>query len=200
MFPWLRLFGVGLSLIGKSKVDLLATTRVRLRVWPNDLDYNLHVNNGRYLAFGDIGGAHWIVRTGFLGIARQHKAFPVIGDALAKFRHDLKVFQTFEIHTRLIGWDSKWGFFEHRFVRKDRVIGVVAGRAVLKAPDGPVDPQVILAGLAHSAPSPESPEWAKRFDQGTELLSELIRDEERSKGIDRGSMSALGQKQTCAVH
>ena len=140
------------------------------------------------------------MRTGFLGIARQHKAFPVIGDALAKFRHDLKVFQTFEIHTRLIGWDSKWGFFEHRFVRKDRVIGVVAGRAVLKAPDGLVDPQVILAGLAHSAPSPELPEWAKRFDQGTELLSELIRDEERSKGIGRGSMSALGQKRTCAVH
>src|SRR5262245_7881118 len=50
MFPWLRLFGVGLSLIGKSKVDVLATTPVRLRVWPNDLDYNLHVNNGRYLA------------------------------------------------------------------------------------------------------------------------------------------------------
>jgi hypothetical protein len=33
MFPWLRLFGVGLRLIGKSKVNLLATTRVRLRVW-----------------------------------------------------------------------------------------------------------------------------------------------------------------------
>jgi acyl-CoA thioesterase FadM len=93
MFPWLRLFGVGLSLIGKSKVDLLATTRVRLRVWPNDLDYNLHVNNGRYLALAQISGAHWFVRTGSLGIARQHKAFPVIGDALAKFRHDLKVFQ-----------------------------------------------------------------------------------------------------------
>src|SRR5262245_20599738 len=57
MFPWLRLLGVGLSLIGKSKVDLLATTRVRLRVWPNDLDYNLHVNNGRYLALAQISGA-----------------------------------------------------------------------------------------------------------------------------------------------
>jgi Thioesterase-like superfamily len=57
-----------------------------------------------------------------LGIARQQKAFPVIGDAIAKFRHDLKVFQSFEIHTRLIGWDRKWGFLEHRFVRVDRVM------------------------------------------------------------------------------
>src|SRR5262245_44592387 len=93
MFPWLRLFRVGFSLIGKSKVDLLTTTRVRLRVWPNDLDYNLHVNNGRYLALADIGRAHWFVRTGVLGVAREHKAFPVIGDAIAKFRHDLKVFK-----------------------------------------------------------------------------------------------------------
>jgi len=109
MFPWLRLLRIGLGLIGNSKVDLLATTCIRLRVWPNDLDYNLHVNNGRYLAFADIGRLHWVVRTGMLGLARQHKAFPVIGDATAKFRRDLKVFQTFEIHTRLMGWDSKWG-------------------------------------------------------------------------------------------
>src|SRR5262245_12352047 len=199
MFPWLRLFDVGLSLIGKSKVDLLATTVVRLLVWPNDLDYNLHVNNGRYLALAQISGAHWFVRTGSLGIARQHKAFPVIGDAFAKFRHDPKVFQTFEIHTRVIGWDSKWVFFEHRFVRKDRVIGVVAGRAVLKAQSGPIDLQIVSAELGHSAPSPELPEWAKRFDQGAELLSERVRDEERSKGY-RPDMSALGQKQTHIPH
>src|SRR5262249_15503846 len=72
-------------------------------------------------------------------------------DAFAKFRHDLKVFQTFEIHTRVIGWDSKWVFFEHRFVRKDRVIGVVAGRAVLKAQSGPIDLQIVSAELGHSA-------------------------------------------------
>ena len=185
MFPWLRLIRVGSSLIGKSKVDLLATTRVYLRVWPNDLDFNVHVNNGRYLALADIGRMHWSVRTGVLAVARQQKAFPVIGDALAKFRHDLRVFQTFEIHTRLIGWDRKWGFIEHRFVRMDRVIGVVAIRGVFKGPDGPVSPEVLLARLAH-APSPELPEWANRFHQGGELLSELLRQEERSQGLRGG--------------
>jgi acyl-CoA thioesterase FadM len=182
MYPWFRLFTAGLKVIGKSKVDLLATTRVRLRVWPNDLDFNLHVNNGRYLALADISGMHCGVRTGVLRIARQHGAFPVIGDATAKFRHELKLFQSFEIYSRLIGWDSKWAFFEHRFVRHDRVIGVVAGRMLFKAQDGPVDTQVILASLAHPAPSPELPEWAKHFDQSAELLSELVHDEERSRG------------------
>ena len=75
------------------------------------------------------------------------------------------------------------GFMEYRFVRMDRVIGVVAIRGVFKGPGGPVDPEVLLAGLAHTAPSPELPEWANRFHQGGELLSELLRDEERSKGL-----------------
>jgi len=183
MFPWLRLIRVGVSAIGETKVDLLETTHVKLRVWPNDLDINLHVNNGRYLALADLGRIHWFMRTGLFGLARQKKAFPVIGDAIAKFRQDLKVFQTFEIRTRLIGWDHKWGFVEHRFVRKDRVLGVVAIRGVFKGPGGPVDPGVFLAGLAHAAPSPALPEWANQFHHGAELLSEALRDEERSRGL-----------------
>jgi acyl-CoA thioesterase FadM len=182
VFPWLRLTRVGFGLIAESKVDLLATTRVHLRVWPNDLDLKIHVNNGRCLALADIGLMHWFVRTGVLRVARQHKAYAAVGDAIAKFRHDLKVFQTFEIHTRLAGWDRKWGFLEHRFVRQDRVIGVVAIRGVFKGPGGPVDPGVLLAGLAYTTPSPELPEWANRFHKGGELLSELLREEERPQG------------------
>jgi len=180
VFPWLRLVRVRLGVVGKNKVDLLATTRVSLRIWPNDLDINVHVNNGRYLALADIGRIHWFVRTGVLGVARRHQSFPVIGDAIAKFRHDLKAFQRFQIHTRLIGWDAKWGFLEHRFVRMDRVIGVVAIRGVFKGPGGPVDPQVLLAELAHTGSSPELPEWAKHFNHGAELLSESLRHEEQS--------------------
>jgi acyl-CoA thioesterase FadM len=175
------LFRVGLGVVGAPKVDLLATTRIRLRVWPNDLDFNLHVNNGRYLALADISRMHWFVRTGLLGVARRYKAYPVVGDAIAKFRRDMRAFQSFEIHSRLIGWDHKWGFLEHRFVRADRVIGVVAIRGVFKGPDGPIDPGTLLEGLAHEAVSPELPAWANTFHQGSELLSETLREEERSR-------------------
>jgi acyl-CoA thioesterase FadM len=180
VFPWLRLIRVGFSLIFASKVDLLATTRVSLLVWPNDLDVNLHVNNGRYLALADIGRMHWFVLSGALGAARRHSAFPVVGDAIAKFRRDLKAFQRFEIHTRLLGWDRKWGFIEHRFVRENRVIGTVVIRGVFKGPAGPLDPAVLLKDLAHDAPSPELPEWANRFQQCSELLSESLRAEEKA--------------------
>jgi acyl-CoA thioesterase FadM len=183
VFPWLRLIRIGFSLIGAASVDLLATTRISLRVWPNDLDINFHVNNGRYLALADIGRIHWFALTGILGVARRQKAFPVVGDAIAKFRRDLKAFETFEIQTRLIGWDRKWGFIEHRFVRGHRVIGVVAIRGIFKGPDGPIDPGVLMTGLGHAAQSPELPDWVNHFQQSGELLSESLRAEERAQGL-----------------
>ena len=125
VFPWVRLIRVGFGLIGASRVDIFATTRVALRVWPNDLDLNLHVNNGRYLALADIG----------------------------------------------------------RLVRGRRVLGMVVVRGLFKGPDGPIDPGVLFAGLARSAPSPPLPEWTARFQQSAEQLSDVLREEERSQGL-----------------
>lgn len=183
MYPWLRLIGVGTRLMAASQVDLFATTRICLRVWPNDLDVNLHVNNGRYLALADLGRIDWFVRAGLMALARRQKAFPVVGDAIAKFRRDLKLFQAFEIHTRLIGWDHKWGFIEHRFVRNGRVLGVVGIRGVFTGPDGAIEPGVFLSGLGRAEASPELPDWVATFQRGSEELSDALRSEERSQGV-----------------
>jgi acyl-CoA thioesterase FadM len=183
VFPWLRLFRVVVPSIFQSKVPLPATTCVRMRVWPNDLDFNLHLNNGRYLALADIARIHWFTRAGLLAVARRYEAYPVVGDVTAKFRRDLRAFQSFEIHTRLIGWDSKWGFLEHRFVRAGRVIAVVTIRGVFKGPSGPVEPSVLVQGVAHPGPTPEMPEWADLFHQSSDRLSEVLREEERAQGL-----------------
>ena len=95
--PWLRMIRIGISLIGKPRVDVFATTRVRIRIWPNDLDANLHVNNGRYLTLADLGRIHWFVRTGVYQSAKRHGTMPVVGDAIAKYRRELKAFQAVDI-------------------------------------------------------------------------------------------------------
>jgi acyl-CoA thioesterase FadM len=174
-----------MGLIARSRVEVLSTTRVRLRVWPNDLDFNLHVNNARYLAVADVGRLHWFARTGLLRVAQSHKASPIVGDVIAKFRRDLKVFQSFEIHTRLIGWDARWGFIEHRFVRAGRVIGAVTVRGVFKGPAGTVEPAKLLGGLGYTASPPALPDWTTRFNQSSEHFSRLLREEERLQGHHR---------------
>jgi acyl-CoA thioesterase FadM len=185
LFPWLRLLRILLTLIGKPRVDLLSATRVRLRVWPHDLDFNLHVNNGRYLALADIGRIHWFARSGTLVVGRRQKAMPVIGDVIAKFRHELRVFQVFEIETRLLGWDEKWGFLEHRFIRNRRVLGVVAIRGVFRGPHGPIDPRIFLKELSLDAPSPVLPDWARDFTNASEAMSVALREEEAARAAEK---------------
>jgi len=206
MYPWLRLFRVGLGLVGKKKVDLMTTTSVRMRVWPHDLDFNCHVNNGRYLSLADIGRVHWCARTGLLGMAVRQRAVPVVGDVIAKFRRELKVFQSFEVHTRLVGWNSKWGFLEHRFVRDGRVIGSVTIRGVFKGASGLVKPEAMLHALGHKSASPALQEWVNQFHSSSELASAALRAEEQwpewlapDRQTESGRLLTLDEEATPAV-
>lgn len=183
MFPWLRLLRAAATLIGKPNIGPLDVSRVQLHVWPNDLDLNLHVNNGRYLALADIGRLHWFVATGVLALARRERAWPMVGDAIAKFRRDLRLFDKFVIETRILGWDHRWGFLEHRFIRGGRVLGVVAVRGVFKGPNGPLDPNVFLQGLGLELSSPPLPAWITQWNDGCEALSQLLRAEESGQGL-----------------
>lgn len=162
---------------------MLQTTRISMRVWPNDLDFNFHVNNGRYLALADVGRMHWFARTGMLAAARRQRAYPVVVDVIAKFRRDLRVFQSFEIQTRLVGWDPKWGVLEHRFVRAGRVVGLVTVRGVFNSPSGPIGTAVLLKDLSEQEISPDLPEWVARFHHSSDLSSESLRAEERAQGL-----------------
>jgi acyl-CoA thioesterase FadM len=174
---WFRLLWL-LLFRNRRPVDLLATTTVRLRVWPSDLDLYRHVNNGRYFAIADIGRIDWFLRTGVMQQALRLHAPPVIGDAMAKFRRDLRLFQSFDIHSRLLGWDERWMFLEHRFVRAGRVVGVVAIRGLIRGERGALSPAQFLRSLGGPSASPALPGWVLQWDQANELLSTLLRSEE----------------------
>jgi acyl-CoA thioesterase FadM len=174
---WLRLIGL-LLFRNRRRVDLLATTRVRLRVWPTDLDLNGHVNNGRYLMLADLARIDWFLRTGVMRQALRRRAVPIVGDAMAKFRRDLRLFQSFEIHSRLLGWDERWGFLEHRFVRDGRVIGVVAIRGMFRGRNGALNPSQFLASVGGPVASPPLPDWLLTWHRGSEGLSVTLRLEE----------------------
>jgi acyl-CoA thioesterase FadM len=174
---WLRLLWLALFR-NRRRVDLLAATRVHLRVWPNDLDLYRHVNNGRYLTLADLGRIDWFLRTGVMHLALQRNARPIIGDAMAKFRRDLRLFQSFDIHSRLLGWDPRWMFLEHRFVRDGRVVGVVAIRGLFQGPRGALSPGEFLGAPGAPALSPALPEWLLTWHRANELLSATLRSEE----------------------
>lgn len=179
---WFRLFWMLVTLRRRGKAAPFDTTVLPMRVLPNDLDFNGHMTNGRYFTVADVGRMDYVLRTGTLKVAMRERAMPIVGDATARFRRELRLFEAYELHTRLLGWDDKWTFMEHRFVCKGRVAGVVVMRGLFRAAGGPVVPAVFAQALGMEGPSPTLPESVVGWSRSCDQLADTLRDEEQQAG------------------
>lgn len=175
---WFRLLLMLLRRPWRKPVHGLDTTVVHLRVWPLDLDLNRHVTNGRYFTLADVGRMDYVLRSGAFRVALRRKAVPIVGDVWGKFRRELRLFERFELHTRMLGWDEKWSFMEHRFVKDGRVVGVVLMRGLFRAPKGTVAPSEFVHELGLSEQSPALPHWLLDWSASCDKLSQSLREEE----------------------
>lgn len=81
MTLWFRLIWLLLTARLRGKVQLFDISVLRLRVLPNDLDFNGHINNGRYFTLADLGRLDFLIRAGVARVAIANRAVPLIGDA-----------------------------------------------------------------------------------------------------------------------
>lgn len=176
---WFRLLLMLLRRPWKKPVPGLATTVVQLRVWPLDLDFNRHVTNGRYFTLADVGRMDYVLRSGAFRVALRHRALPIVGDVWGKFRRELKLFERFEVHTRMLGWDAKWTFVEHRFVKDQRVVGVVVMRGLFRGPKGNVPPTEFVRELSMDEQSPPLPQWLQEWSSSCDGMSSELRETEQ---------------------
>lgn len=147
------------------RASLADDSVLRMRVAPGDLDFNLHMNNGRYLALMDIGRLDLAVRGGVLGVAWKRRWRPVLGSATIRFRRSLRPLQRFQLRTRLVCWDDRWLVFEQRFEAGGALYALALARAVFIGPAGTVTPAEVLAAVGVTDSSPAAPgyvtDWAR---------------------------------------
>jgi acyl-CoA thioesterase FadM len=141
----------------KKPLKLLDTSVVTGRVWPTDLDNNIHMNNGRYLTIMDLGRFDWILSGGFLGLCFKNRWFPIVGALKILYLKPLKPFQKFELKTRILGWDAKWIYVEQIF----EVNGILCSKSILQGlfhgPQGKVPTQEWLKAVGFTQKSPKLP-------------------------------------------
>ncbi|RYF60229.1 MAG: thioesterase [Comamonadaceae bacterium] len=108
------------------------TLERRLRVLPNDLDLNGHMNNGRYLTIIDLMLIEHFVRTGFARTMFQRGWRPMAGGSLISYRRGLQPFEQYTLRFRLDATDSHWNYMRFEFVKGDKVCaaGYMKGAAV----------------------------------------------------------------------
>jgi acyl-CoA thioesterase FadM len=160
----------------KPKItDLLAPCVLRYRVLPNDLDLNLHMNNGRYLSVMDLGRFDLIYRSGIFSQMLKEKAIPVLSAAQVRYRLQLHFWEPYDMETRIICWDDKWVYLQQRFiVVKGKRAGETAAIALFKgafysrAEKTTVPTSKLLKKIGFEAQSPEFPnfvtEWIRAED------------------------------------
>lgn len=150
------------------RLDLTAVSRMKYRVLPTDIDFLMHMNNGRYLSYMDFGRVDLTQRTGLSKVLREHDIYAVVGANTMTYRKSLNLWQSFTIESRLIGTDERSFYIEQRFVVGDEVYarGIVRGRLIRKGKGSiKVAELDAITGQAWSAwrvdPSIEG--WAEQF-------------------------------------
>ena len=151
MLLLLRTFRVILFALFSRRRDLFAESRLRLRVWPNDCDLNLHLNDGRYVSLAGLGRVDLLARTGLLRGGRKRGWFPVVGSATIRYKQSLLPFERFTLRTHVMAWDGKWFYIEHLFERGDGRIGArLIVRTLLRTKAGPVPTADVLEALGNA--------------------------------------------------
>lgn len=170
---YLRLIKTVLAAIFGRSIESLGESAITLRVWPNDLDANLHMNNGRYLTLMDLGRFDLMIRGGLLRTVFRERWMPVAAAATIRFRRSLDPFQRFRLRTRVLGWDAKSVVMEQIFETLD---GQIAARAlvrgVFRRKGGVVPTSEIAEAGGWSSISPALPEHAAAWLSAEERLSE----------------------------
>lgn len=149
---------------------------LEMRVLPNDLDVQRHVNNGVYLSLMDLGRLDLLVRTGTWERMRAFGCYPVIASETITFRKSLQLWQRYTVETRIAGYDAKAVYIEQRFVIGGEIYAKahVRGR-FLKNAGGVVSVTELAEMLEIPTDSFVLPEWIDRWAQDVALPS--TRDE-----------------------
>ena len=99
------------------------TSVVRQRVWPHQIDFNLHMNNAKYLNVME--AARWTLfrHNGWFKHLFDKRINLVVASLEITFIRELNLFTGYEIHTKLTSWDEKYIYFEQRLMVKGKLYG-----------------------------------------------------------------------------
>ncbi|WP_084078367.1 thioesterase family protein [Demequina sp. NBRC 110057] len=169
---WLRLLLTRLRSRRRARLSLWDEAVTPFRVAPTDLDLLGHMNNGRYLTLMDLGRLDLMIRSGFWADLDTHGWFPVVAGQTITFRKELRLGQRFEIRTRILGLDDRWGYLEQRFCVGDTVHAHALVRTrFLKREGGTVDHDELERAVGGFPAHLRVDDWMREWTRATRVPS-----------------------------
>ena len=153
------------------RIGVLDEDRIRMRVWPNDIDFNFHLNNSRYLSCMDYGRIHMMAACGILAPAIKERWMPLVGSVDITYRRSLDLWASFELRSRTLCWDEKWIYMEQSFSSQDGLAAVAWVKGLFRSKEGNIPPQSIVDLVA---PGTASPPVLESLAQWNEITKERL--------------------------
>lgn len=116
-------------------------------VLPNDLDVNLHMNNGRFLTICDLNRVDLFIRTGLLTVMRRRRWTPIVAEHTMIYRKPLRLFDRYIVSLELVGWDEKYFNMRHSFFRRGTLIAEGTSKGCVRSRDGVIPPLEVIAAI-----------------------------------------------------
>ncbi|MEL6687098.1 MAG: thioesterase family protein [Pseudomonadota bacterium] len=172
MSLYLRLLWTLLRCWRGQRMDQCDTLERRMRVLPNDIDVNMHMNNGRYLTVTDLLLIEFFARTGFLRLIPRQKWRPIAGGTIISFRRELKVLQPYTIRFWWTGSDKYWNYMRFDFLDlKGRICASGYTKGAFADRKGLVENDRAYEALGYEKPDIELPDAVKRWQETQALIN-----------------------------
>lgn len=142
IYVWLRSMRMERLPVG------VVESRLTLRTLPNDLDLNMHMNNGRFLTICDLNRVDMFIRTGLVRLMFKNGWAPVVTEHAMQYRRPLKLWQRYETTMVLTHWDEKYFYMSHRFESDGKLVAEGTSKGVALGREGVVAPDVVFEALS----------------------------------------------------
>lgn len=123
--------------------DRSLRSRRKQRVWPTQIDINLHMNQAVYPQVMESGRLDLVVRTGALTAWRARGASVVLAHQNITYRRELRLWTPYVLDTRLVGIDGRILLVEGHFLVGDRVHAVGRVGLLSVGPDGVLSAEAV---------------------------------------------------------
>lgn len=118
---WLRVLWLLVTAPFRARIPApFGVSVLKFRVWPHDIDTNLHMNNGRYLTIADLGRTDLLLRMGLIKLVLKEGLQPMLSGSAIRYRRELRPFQAFRLESSILCWRGTSFVMQHRFVIKGK--------------------------------------------------------------------------------
>ena len=140
---------------------------VNFRAWPIDCDVNFHLTGSRYIGIADLGRIHLLGQMGILGELLMRRWLPIVSEVDVSYIRSIKPFEKFRLITRILLWDRKYWYTEHRFEVHGQLRALLLVRGVFVC-ERDIIPIPDVAALTGEDPTP--PPVSETIHQWKDLL------------------------------